>query len=84
MFPLAATLVLFKAALDSPSVAQKDKGQVGETGDYLTKWLDTVSILVDKSIPIVVALCEAIPYSEGGRWRGPGKTILFNIAHALT
>ena len=36
--------------------------------------------LVDKSMPAVVAaLFDAIPCGEGGRQRGPGKTLLFDI-----
>ena len=33
MLPLAATLAIFKATLDSPSIAVKDKGQVTQAGD---------------------------------------------------
>ena len=34
--------------------------------------------LVDKSMPTtVVTLFDAIPNGEGGRQRGPGKTLLF-------
>ena len=42
MLPLEATLAIFKAILDSPSVVLKDKGQVAEACDYLTEWLATV------------------------------------------
>ena len=38
-------------------------------------------MLVDKSTPIVAALFDAIPKGEGGRQRGLGKTLLFNVAH---
>ena len=37
----------------------------------------------DKSTPAVAALFYAIPNREGGRQRGLGKTLLFNIAHGL-
>ena len=40
-------------------------------------------MLVDKSMPTVLALFDTIPYGEGGRQRGPGKTLLFDIAHGL-
>ena len=56
MLPLVATLAIFKAMLDSPSVVQKDKAQVIETGDYLAKRLPTVAMLVGKSTPTVAAL----------------------------
>ena len=36
-------------------------------------------MLVDKSTPTVVALFDAIPCGEGGRWRGLGKTLLFDV-----
>ena len=37
MLPLAATITIFKATLDSDSVALKDKEQVVEVGDCLVK-----------------------------------------------
>ena len=53
-------------------------------GDYLAERLATIAALVDKSTPAVMALYNAIPHGERGRWRGPGKTLLFNIAHGLS
>ena len=68
-------MAIFKAMLDSLSVVLKNKGQVIEAGNYLTKQLATVAMLVDKSLPtVVVALYDAIPYSEGGggwAWQNP-------------
>ena len=40
-------------------------------------------MLVDKSRPIAVALFDAISRGEGGRQRGLGKTILFDVARGL-
>ena len=40
-------------------------------------------MLVDKSIPIAAALFDAIPQGEGGKQRGLGKTLLFNVACGL-
>ena len=65
--PLSSTLTIFKATLDSPSIVPKDKEQVTEAGKYLVKRLATVAILVDNSIPAVVALYDAIPCGKGGR-----------------
>ena len=42
-----------------------------------------MAILVDKSTPTVVALYNAMLYSDGGRQRGPGKTLLLDISHRL-
>ena len=83
MLPLLATLAIFKATLDSLSVVLKDKAQVAEADNYLARELVTVAMLVDKSTPTVVALFDAIPHCEGGRQRGPGKTLLFNITCGL-
>ena len=52
-------------------------------GDYLAEWLATIATLVDKSMPIVATLFDAMPKGEGGRRRGLGKTLLFNIARGL-
>ena len=38
---------------------------------------------MDKSTPIAAALFDAIPRGEGGRQRGLGKTLLFNVARGL-
>ena len=38
----------------------------------------------DKSMPIVAALFDAIPRGKGGKRRGLGKTLLFDIAHGLS
>ena len=67
MLPLVATLAIFRATLDSPSVVPQIKAQVTKAGDYLAKWLPTVVMLVDKSMPTVAALFDAILYFEGGR-----------------
>ena len=40
-------------------------------------------MLVDKSMPIAAALFDSIPRGEGVRWRGPGKTLLFDVTHGL-
>ena len=42
-----------------------------------------MAALVDKSIPTVVALFDAILHEEGRRLKGPGKNLLFYIAHGL-
>ena len=40
-------------------------------------------MLVDKSMPIVAALFDAIPIGKGGRQRGPSKTLLFDVIRGL-
>ena len=52
-------------------------------GDYLAKWLATTAVLVDKSMPIAAALFDAIPRGEGGRQRGPSKTLLYDVTRRL-
>ena len=83
MLPLVATLAIFKATLDSPLVVPKDKVQVTEAGNYLAERLATIAVLMDKSMPIAAALFNAISQGEGGRQRGLGKTLLFDITHGF-
>ena len=83
MLHLVATLAIFKTTLDSPSVVLKDKEQVTKAGGYLAKWLATVAVLVDRSIPTVVSFYNAIPHGERGRWRGLEKTLLFDVIYEL-
>ena len=40
--------------------------------------------LVDKSMPIAVVLYNALSCGEGGAWRGPSKTLLFNGTHGIS
>ena len=83
MLPLLAILAIFKAMLDSPSAAQKDKAQVAKAGNYLAERLATVAALVDKLTPAMVALFDTIPHSKEGRQRELGKTLLFEVACGL-
>ena len=52
-------------------------------GNYLAKQLATIAMLVDKSMPIPAALFDAIPRGEGGKQRGPSRTLLFDVARGL-
>ena len=65
--------------LDGNSVASNNKEQVSEARIYLAKRLATKVALVDKIIPILAALHNTIPFSEGGWCQGPGRTLLFDI-----
>ena len=38
---------------------------------------------MDKSTPIAAALFDAIPRGKGGKWRGPSRTLLFDVACGL-
>ena len=49
-------------------------------GEYLAEWLATIAALVDKSTPLAAALFDTIPRGEGAKQRGPGKTLLFDLA----
>ena len=83
MPPLAGMLTIFQATLDSPFVAPKDKAKVTEAGNYLAEQLASIAALVDKSTPIAAALFDAIPRGEGGKRRGPSRTLLFDVTHRL-
>ena len=83
MLPLVATLEDLKTMLESNFMASKDKEQVTEAGDYHAKQLVTIVTLVDKTMPMVVALYDAILCTKAGRHTGLGKTLLFDIACGL-
>ena len=38
---------------------------------------------MDKSTPTAAALFDAIPRGEGGKWRGPSRTLLFDVTRGL-
>ena len=40
-------------------------------------------MLVDKSTPVAAALFDAIPRGEGGKRRGPYRTLLFDVTRGL-
>ena len=52
-------------------------------GNYLAEWLTIIAVLVDKSMPIVAALFDAIPRGKGGRQRGLSKSLLFDVTRGL-
>ena len=52
-------------------------------GNYFAEQLATIAALVDKIMPIVAALFDAIPRGEGGKQRGLSRTLLFNVACRL-
>ena len=83
ILPLVATLAVFKAMLDSNCMVPKEKEQVTKVADYLVKWLAIIAMLVDKSMPTVVALYDAFLCNERARQRRPKKTLLFDIAYKL-
>ena len=38
---------------------------------------------MDKSTPAAAALFDAIPRGKGGKWRGPSRTLLFDVTRGL-
>ena len=61
----------------------KDIAQVYEAGNYFSKRIATMATPVDKSTPAMAALFNTIPHGKVGRWRGPGKTLLFDVTCRL-
>ena len=49
----------------------------------MAEQLDTIAMLVDKSTPVVAALFDFIARGKARRQRGPGRTLLFDVACGL-
>lgn len=79
---LAAVMGVLAASEDSPMLADADKAEVSDAIAYLSERLATVTQLVDKSAPSV-NFSELVPRGEGGRRRGPAKTMMFDVARGL-
>ena len=73
MLPLAATLAIIKAVLDSNFIVPKGKEQYSKVGNYFAEWLATVAALEDKSTLAVVALYNAIHVEKEVGREGQGR-----------
>ena len=80
---LATTMAIFKAMLDSNCMVPSNNEYFTKAGGYLAKWLLAVATLVDKSTYTVMALYDATLHGKGGRQKGLGNPLLFDIAYGL-
>ncbi len=79
---LAAVCGVLTESEQSPHLSDADKGDVRDAITYLAERLATVTALVDPSAP-TVNFADALPRGEGGRRRGPTRTLLFDVARGL-
>ena len=79
---LAAVIGILARSEESPMLPEADKQEVSEAIQYLTERIATVTTLCDPSAP-TVNLTDALPRGEGGRRRGPVRTMMFDIARGL-
>lgn len=81
--PMLATVIgVLAKSEESPMLPDEDKAEVTEAIQYLAERVATVTKLVDPTAP-TVNFADALPRGEGGRRRGPARTVLFDVARGL-
>ena len=80
---LAAVMGILSKTEESAAIAEADKKDVSEAIRYLAEWVATITALADPSAPSVNFIADTIPRGEGGRRRGPSRTLLFDVAKRL-
>ena len=80
---LAAVMGILSKIEESSAIAENDKKEVSEAIRYLAERVATVTSLADPSAPSINFIADTIPRGEGGRRRGPSRTLLFNVAKGL-
>jgi len=79
---LAGVMGVLSATERSPMLSDGDKEVVSDAIRYLAERVATVTSLADPSAP-TVNFVDNVPRGEGGRCRGPGRTLLFDVARGL-
>lgn len=79
---LAAVMGVLAASEESPNSTPDDKEVLADAIQFLAERVATVTRLVDPSAP-TVNMMDAIPRGEGGRRKGPARTMLFDVARGL-
>ena len=81
--PMLATVMgILTVSEESTMLPEADKAEVSDAISYLAERVATVTSLVDPSAPSVNAF-ESLPRGEGGRRRGPMRTVMFDVARGL-
>ena len=79
---LAAVFGVLAKSEESPMLPDEDKAEVSDAMQYLAERVATVTKLVDPAAPSVNFI-DQLPRGEGGRRRGPSRTLLFDVARGL-
>ena len=79
---LAAVMGILTKSEESPMLRESDT-EVSEAIRYLAERVATVVALADPAAPSVNFVGDTVPRGEGGRRRGPSRTLLFDIARGL-
>lgn len=83
-FPaLAAVIALLSETERNPEVSDGGKKDVGDALQFLAERVAAVTSLADPKSAPNVALLDSVPRGEGGRRRGPARTMMHDIARGL-
>jgi hypothetical protein len=81
--PLVAAVVgMLSASEESPMMTDADREEISGAIRFFAERIMTLTRLVDSSAPSV-NFFESLPRGEGGRRRGPARTVLFDVARGL-
>ena len=79
---LAAVIGILTASKDSPMLNDTDREDVSEAITFLAERLATTSALIENP-QVSVNMLELVPRGEGGRRKGPAKSMLINVTRGL-
>ena len=79
---LAAVIGILTASEDSPMLSDTDREDMSEAITFLAERLATTSALIENP-KVSVNMLELVPRGEGGRRKGPAKSMLIDVARGL-
>ncbi len=79
---LAAVIGILASTEDNEHLSVSDKERVGDAILFLAERINTLIRLADPSAP-TVNFADALPRGEGGRRKGPVRTLLHDVARGL-
>ena len=79
---LAAVIGILTASKDSLMLNNTDREDIVEAITFLAKRLATTSALIEDP-KTSINMLELVPRGEGGRRKGPAKSMLINVARGL-
>ena len=79
---LAAVIEILTASEDSPMLNDTDQEDVSEAITFLAERLATTSALIENP-KVSVNMLELVPRGDGGRRKGPAKSMLIDVARGL-
>lgn len=79
---LAAVVGVLAASEESANLPASEKAEVSDAIQYLAERVAALTSIVDPTAP-TINFNDVVPRGEGGRRKGPTRTMLFDVARGL-